>query len=80
MLRIRLARHGRKDLPHYHIVVIPQQNKREGKFVEKLGYYSPLVKDSGRYKLNLERYDYWIGLGAQPSKTVVSIEKAVKNA
>ncbi|MCA9391839.1 30S ribosomal protein S16 [candidate division WWE3 bacterium] len=67
MVRIRLQRIGRKNSPSYRIVVMPQQKKRDGKFLEKLGNYDPTRKV---YSLDKERYDYWISTGAQPSERV----------
>jgi small subunit ribosomal protein S16 len=70
MVRIRLTRLGRKHLPHYRIVVSPLREKRDSKFVEELGHYSPLTKV---VEINKERAEYWISVGAQPSETVKAL-------
>lgn len=66
-LKIRLARAGAKKRPYYKIVVADSRMPRDGRFVEKLGTYNPLLpKDSeDRVKMNLERVQYWLGEGAQ---------------
>jgi small subunit ribosomal protein S16 len=71
-VRIRLRRMGRKKHPHYRVVVADSAKPRDGRFVENLGYYRPLVQPA-RLVLDLERVDYWIGQGAQPSETVRSL-------
>jgi len=77
-VRIRLRRLGRKKKPHYRVVVTDRAAPREGRFIETLGHYRPLM-DPARLVLDLERVDYWIGQGAVPSETVHSlIEKARK--
>jgi small subunit ribosomal protein S16 len=63
---------GRKKLPHYRVVVTDRQAPREGRFVETLGHYKPLVNPA-RLVLDLERVDYWISQGAVPSQTVSSL-------
>ncbi len=71
-LAIRLARGGMKKRPYYRIVVTDARNARDGKFLEKIGTYNPLLpKDSAeRVKLDTERASYWLGVGAQPSDRV----------
>lgn len=71
-LAIRLARGGMKKRPHYRIVVTDSRQPRDGRFLEKLGTYNPLLpKDSEeRIKLDTERASYWLGVGAQPSDRV----------
>ena len=72
MLAIRLARGGAKKRPYYRIVVADSRNARDGKFLEKIGTYSPLEpKDSpDRVKLDSERAAHWLGVGAQPTDRV----------
>ncbi len=69
MLRIRLARHGRKGRPFYRVVVQDSRNPRDGRFVERLGYYDPLTEPS-TFEVNGERVKHWLSHGAQPSATV----------
>ncbi len=71
-LAIRLARGGMKKRPYYRIVVTDSRNARDGKFLEKIGTYNPLLsKDSAeRVKLDTERAAHWLSVGAQPSDRV----------
>ena len=71
-LALRLTRGGRKNLPHYSIVVADKRYPRDGRFIEKLGTYNPLLKkdDAKRVQFNEERIKYWLGQGAQPSDRV----------
>jgi small subunit ribosomal protein S16 len=71
-LAIRLARGGMKKRPYYRIVVTDSRNARDGKFLEKIGTYNPLLaKDSPeRIKLDGERAAHWLSVGAQPSDRV----------
>ena len=71
-LAIRLSRQGRKKRPHYAVVVADSRKPRDGRFIEKLGTYNPLLNkdDEGRVKLNSERVTYWLEQGAQPSHRV----------
>ena len=63
---------GRKKQPHYRVVVADSQSPRDGRFVETLGYYKPLAEPA-RLVIDLERVDYWIGEGADPSATMKSL-------
>ena len=71
-LAIRLSRGGRKNGPHYSIVVADSRKPRDGRFIEKLGTYNPLLKSDNdqRVKLNGERITYWLSQGAKPSERV----------
>lgn len=71
-LALRLSRGGRKNRPHYSIVVADKRYPRDGRFIEKLGTYNPLLAkdDAGRIVLNEERVKYWIGQGAIASDRV----------
>lgn len=72
MLRIRMSRWGAKKRPFYRIVVADSRSPRDGRFIEKLGTYNPLLpKDhADRLVLKAERVKYWLGVGAQPSERV----------
>jgi small subunit ribosomal protein S16 len=72
LLAIRLTRKGAKKQPFFRVVVAEKQAKRDGRFVEILGYYNPL-REPEELKLNRERIDYWIARGAQPSERVRSL-------
>jgi small subunit ribosomal protein S16 len=76
-VRIRLARHGRKKRPFYWVVVAHSEAPRDGRFLEKLGIYDPLT-DPARIELNMERVEYWLQIGAQPSDTVRSLIRQYK--
>src|SRR3954471_22188355 len=72
-LSIRLTRGGAKKRPYYRIVVADSRNARDGRFIEKVGTYNPLLaKDSPeRVKLDSDRINHWLGVGAQPSDRVL---------
>ena len=79
-VKIRMKRVGAKNTPVYRIVVADARSPRDGKFIEEIGTYQPLKKDSN-FSLNLERAKYWVSKGAKPSDTVASfIKKAGKAA
>jgi small subunit ribosomal protein S16 len=74
---IRLRREGTKNRPYYRVVVADSRSPRDGKFIEILGTYDP--KKTGQNSLfNVERAEYWISKGAQPSDTVRSLIKKQK--
>ncbi|MDP1670114.1 30S ribosomal protein S16 [Phaeovulum sp.] len=77
-MKIRLARGGSNKRPHYSIVATDSRMPRDGRFLEKLGTYNPLLaKDSeDRVKINLERAQYWLGQGAQPTDRVARFLEA----
>jgi small subunit ribosomal protein S16 len=70
---IRMARAGTKKRPFYHIVAADSRSPRDGRFIERLGYYNPLLpKDKEeRLKLDMDKVKSWIGKGAQPSDRVM---------
>ena len=79
MLTIRLARSGAKKRPFFHVSVADSRMPRDGRFVERVGYYNPIASGQEvRLKLDLERIDYWIGQGAQPSSRVLNLLKQNK--
>ena len=71
-LKLRMARGGRRNLPFYRIVVADSRAPRDGKFIEKIGTYNPLLSNdnANRIVLNTERVKYWLSQGAQPSDRV----------
>jgi small subunit ribosomal protein S16 len=77
-MKIRLARGGSKKRPFYSIVAADSRMPRDGRFIEKLGTYAPLLpKDSeDRIRMNLERVRYWLGQGAQPTDRVARFLEA----
>ena len=73
-----MKRVGAKNTPVFRIVVADSRSPRDGKFIEEIGTYQPLKKDQN-FTLDLERVNYWVSKGAQPSDTVASfIKKASK--
>ena len=71
MLKIRLARGGAKKRPYYQIVVADSHSPRDGRFIERVGSYNPLLpKDAQRVTLKVERIQEWLGKGAQPTDRV----------
>ena len=78
-VKIRMKRVGTKNTPAYRIVVADNRSPRDGKFIEELGTYQPLKKEN-TFQLNLERANYWLSKGAQPSDTVASFIKRAARA
>lgn len=72
MLRIRLARRGKKRQPSYRIVVADAKSKRDGRYVEQLGFYNPMVNPAD-VKIKEERALHWLSVGAQPSDAVMRL-------
>jgi small subunit ribosomal protein S16 len=79
-VKIRLARFGSKKRPIYRVVVTDIRSPRDGRFIERVGWYDPRINENS-LKMNLERVDYWIGQGAQPTdKAANLIKRARKEA
>ena len=74
MLAISLMRIGAKGKPFYRLVVKEKRSKRDGKYIENLGTYDPMVNPAS-VDLKHERIQYWIGVGAKPTETVASLIK-----
>ena len=79
MVVLRLRREGTKNRPFYRIVAADQRFPRDGRFLEILGTYDPLMADNN-VKVNLEKANKWISKGAQPSETVRSLLKKAEKA
>lgn len=76
MIKIRLARHGAKKKPFYWIVVADSRMKRDGRFIEKIGFYQPEQdKRPFMISLNRERIQYWVTVGAQCSLIIQNLLK-----
>jgi small subunit ribosomal protein S16 len=75
MVRVRLSRGGGKKRPYYHIVVVDQKAKRDGKCIERIGSYDPNLDSEKRISLKHDRLDHWISLGAQMSDRVRLLQK-----
>ena len=79
MVKIRLRRMGAKKAPIYRVVVAESKYARDGRFIEEIGTYNPLVEPA-EIKIDSERADYWIKNGAQPTDTVKSLLKKAAEA
>lgn len=74
MLTIRLSRTGAKKRPFYKVQVAERRGRRDGRFVEQLGYYNPIAQGQAQWlKLDLERVDHWLSVGAKPTETVARL-------
>ena len=74
MVVIRLTRMGTKHKPFYRVVAVDKRKPRESRYIEKLGYYNPMP-EVPEVKIDMEKYNRWIKLGAKPSATVKSLLK-----
>jgi small subunit ribosomal protein S16 len=76
--KIRLARGGTKKRPYYSVVVCDSRMPRDGRFLEKLGTYNPLLAkdDANRIKIDMDRVQHWLGLGAEPTDRIVRFLEA----
>ena len=79
MVKIRLKRIGAKKAPFYRVVVAESKYARDGRFIEEIGTYNPLV-DPAEVKIDVERANYWIKNGAQPTDTVKALIKKAQEA
>ena len=76
MVTIRLARGGSKKRPFYHVVVADSRRARDGRYIERLGYFNPVARGNEEaLSLEQERIQHWISKGAQPSDRVKSLLK-----
>jgi small subunit ribosomal protein S16 len=81
MVVIRLARGGAKKRPFYNIVVADSRERRDGRFIERVGFYNPMAAGGEQpLRLALDRVSYWVGVGAQPSPTVLRLVDQAKTA
>ncbi|MFZ3321322.1 MAG: 30S ribosomal protein S16 [Usitatibacter sp.] len=79
MVVIRMARGGAKNRPFYNIVVADSRMPRDGRFIERLGYYNPKAAENEEpFRLALDRVAHWVGQGAQPSSAVKKLIKRGK--
>ena len=76
MVTIRMARGGAKKRPFYNIVVTDSRNRRDGSFIERVGFFNPIAAgNEERLRIDRARVDYWIAKGAQASERVASLLK-----
>ncbi|MGB3276807.1 MAG: 30S ribosomal protein S16 [Castellaniella sp.] len=76
MVVIRLARGGSKKRPFYNVVAADSRNRRDGRFIERVGFYNPVAGEGQEsLRLSLDRVQHWVGSGAQLSDTVARLVK-----
>ncbi len=81
MVTIRLARHGAKKSPYYHLTVCDSRRSRDGRYIERVGFFNPMAcGQEERLRLKQERIDHWVSKGAQLSDRVASLIKVEKTA
>ena len=81
MVVIRLARGGAKNRPFYSVVVADSRNRRDGRFIERVGFYNPVAAEGEEsLRFAADRVTYWVGQGAQMSDTVHRLWKQAKKA
>ncbi|MGK5093057.1 30S ribosomal protein S16 [Deltaproteobacteria bacterium TL4] len=74
MVKIRLARGGAKKKPYYRVVVADVRDKRDGQYIERIGFYNPMVQEN-RFAIDEERAKYWMSVGAKPTERVAKLMK-----
>lgn len=78
MVTIRLSRGGAKKRPFYHVVVADSRSRRDGKYIERIGFFNPIARGGEvRLRIDGERANYWLGTGAKASDRVASLLKEV---
>jgi len=81
MVKIRLSRGGAKRRPFFHVVVTDSRNSRDGRFIERLGFFNPIAQGNDeRVRIDRDRVDYWVSHGAQTSGRVKSLLKELHQA
>lgn len=74
MVTIRLSRGGTVKRPFYHIVVTDRRNRRDGRYLERLGFFNPIAAGAeAALQIDMGRFEYWVGKGAQPSQRVAAL-------
>ena len=81
MVTIRLSRSGAKKQPYYHVVVADSRKKRDGRYIERVGFFNPKARGQEEaLRIDDSRIDYWVSKGAQPSERVASLIKGSRKA
>ena len=81
MVTIRMTRSGAKKRPFYGIVVTDSRSKRDGSYIERVGFFNPIAKGQEEsLRLDLDRVDHWIGQGAQTSERLAQLIKVARKA
>ena len=79
MVTIRLARGGSKKRPFYHLTVTDSRKSRDGRFIERVGFFNPVARgQEERLRVDRERVEFWMGQGAQPSERVAQLLKGAE--
>ncbi|MBD3658164.1 MULTISPECIES: 30S ribosomal protein S16 [Marinobacter] len=79
MVTIRLARGGSKKRPFYHLTVTDSRKARDGRFIERVGFFNPIARgQEERLRVDRDRVNYWLGLGAQTSDRVAQLLKGAE--
>ena len=73
MVTLRLKRLGRRHRPFFRVCAMDKRSPRDGRVIEELGWYDPMAREDRKMRLYLDRIDYWLSVGAQPSETVTSL-------
>ncbi|MGI9014832.1 MAG: 30S ribosomal protein S16 [Phycisphaerales bacterium] len=77
MVVLRLKRLGRTHRPFFRLNAIDKRAPRDGRVIEELGWYDPVAKNGDQMSINVERVNYWLSVGAQPSRTVASLLRKI---
>jgi small subunit ribosomal protein S16 len=81
MVSIRLSRAGAKKRPFYHVIVTDSRNRRDGRYIERIGFFNPVGREhEENLRIDLERAEFWIHQGAQPTDRVASLLKQHRKA
>jgi small subunit ribosomal protein S16 len=81
MVVVRLARGGNRNRPFFYIVAADSRARRDGRFIEKLGFYNPIANENTEsFRVNAERLEHWVSVGAQMSPAVKKLVKSNKKA
>ena len=81
MVTIRLARHGAKKSPFFHVTVADRAAKRDGRFIERVGFYNPVARgQEERMRIDLDRVDHWLSVGAQPTERAKQLIDTARKA
>lgn len=73
MVVIRLKRFGRTHRPSYRVVIMDRRAPRDGRVIEEIGWFDPVAPDDRQLEIKIDRADYWLSVGAQPSQTVSTL-------
>ena len=78
MVVLRLKRFGRRHRPFYRLNAMDRRSPRDGRVIEELGWFDPVAPEDRQLSIKIDRVDYWLSVGAQPSKTVATLLRRVE--